>query len=330
LELWKPFRKFDYVDAVIANKMVKSICLSGTLTEVMRLNVLRILSLPLEDVDMNVGRMYRNNVFIEVQKRDSTSGVRVGFLDPLLSELQTIAAGVTDEDRTATLCFTPSIRLCNKYFDKLRQELIKCGAKETIFTRTKHALLSRWHSCTHEDVQQQLRQTFVMGVGDCKALIATTIASHGVDFKNLRRIFFFGFPSTIEEFWQIIGRAGRGSDGPVLVSVLWSTSDFTPKRGREPNSAGLAFCKNEVDCRHEIGLRFFGQEKFDPMARCECYCCDICKVKGKLSRDGSKCSICNDLPHPLTFPSRTTGNHMFAKIIKPPISVVEIFEELLR
>ena len=62
MELWKPFRKFDYVDAVIANKMVKSICLSGTLTEVMRLNVLRILSLPLEDVDMNVGRMYRNNV----------------------------------------------------------------------------------------------------------------------------------------------------------------------------------------------------------------------------------------------------------------------------
>jgi len=170
--------------------MVKSICLSGTLTEVMRLNVLRILSLPLEDVDMNVGRMYRNNVFIEVQKRDSTSGVRVGFLDPLLSELQTIAAGVTDEDRTATLCFTPSIRLCNKYFDKLRQELIKCGAKETIFTRTKHALLSRWHSCTHEDVQQQLRRTFVMGVGDCKALIATLLPPMELILKIFAELLF--------------------------------------------------------------------------------------------------------------------------------------------
>jgi hypothetical protein len=311
--------------------MVKSICLSGTLTDVMRLNVLRILSLSPEDVDMNVGRMYRNNVHIVVQKRDSTSGVHMGFLDPLmsLSELRTIAAGVTDEDHTATLCFTPSIRLCDKYYAILRQELIECGAKETIFTQTKSALLSRWHSCTDKDVQQKLRQTFVMGVGDCKALIATTIASHGVDFKNLRRVIFLGFPSTIEEFWQIIGRAGRGSDGPVLVSVLWSESDFTPKRGREPNSAGLAFCKNEVDCRHEVGLRFFGQEKFAPLARCECYCCDICKAKGKLSRGDSKCSICNDLPHPLTFPSRSTANHMFAKI-KPPISVIETFEEILR
>ncbi len=83
--------------------MVESIFLSETLTDVMRLNVLRILSLFLEDVGMNVGRMYRNNI-IEVQKRDSTSGVRMGFLDPLVSEQQTISAEVTDEDHTAMLC----------------------------------------------------------------------------------------------------------------------------------------------------------------------------------------------------------------------------------
>lgn len=93
------------------------------------------------------------------------------------------------------------------------------------------ARVLRYHSRTPAEVVDFIHEQFVPDLLSCEAftLIVTPIGVHGLDFRNVSRAIHVGAPSSIEELWQAIGRAGRPVDGaslPVFAPVYSNKSDF--------------------------------------------------------------------------------------------------------
>jgi len=59
--------------------------------------------------------------------------------------------------------------------------------------------------------------------GSC-VVCATTAFGMGVDISRVRLVVAFGFPANIEEYFQMMGRAGRGGESARAL-LLWSGSD---------------------------------------------------------------------------------------------------------
>ena len=94
----------------------------------------------------------------------------------------------------------------------------------------------RYHSRTPADVVDYIYNKFVPADPACPAdiIIVTAIGVHGVNFKNITRAIHYGAPSTIEQLYQAIGRAGRAPKGqrcPVYSVVYTNGSDFTTTGG---------------------------------------------------------------------------------------------------
>ena len=58
-------------------------------------------------------------------------------------------------------------------------------------------------------------------------MVATVAFGLGIDFPDVRRVYFFEAPSTVERFYQQLGRAGR--DGkPAVVELIATDGDLVP------------------------------------------------------------------------------------------------------
>jgi ATP-dependent RNA helicase DDX5/DBP2 len=97
----------------------------------------------------------------------------------------------------------------------------------------------------HGDKTQQERDWTLdqFKKGRCLVLIATDVASRGLDVKDVMYVINYDFPKQIEDYIHRIGRTGRGGSSGVAYSF------FT--RG---NDAGKAsdLCKVLRDCKQEI------------------------------------------------------------------------------
>lgn len=60
-----------------------------------------------------------------------------------------------------------------------------------------------------------------------RLVIATTAFGMGIDCPNIRKVIHWGVPSTLEEYVQETGRAGR--DGEPSMAVLYAGNMHLPK-----------------------------------------------------------------------------------------------------
>lgn len=97
---------------------------------------------------------------------------------------------------------------CEEAASKLR----KLGHKSLVY----HAGMLREQKL---NVEQYLHGSS----GSC-VVCATTAFGMGVDISRVRLVVAFGFPANIEEYFQMMGRAGRGGESARAL-LLWSGSD---------------------------------------------------------------------------------------------------------
>eukprot|EP00747_Dinoflagellata_sp_TGD_P021202 gnl/TRDRNA2_/TRDRNA2_128346_c2_seq1.p1 gnl/TRDRNA2_/TRDRNA2_128346_c2~~gnl/TRDRNA2_/TRDRNA2_128346_c2_seq1.p1 ORF type:complete len:387 (-),score=60.41 gnl/TRDRNA2_/TRDRNA2_128346_c2_seq1:145-1221(-) len=80
------------------------------------------------------------------------------------------------------------------------------------------------HGKQTQDMREEVVKRFRKG--ECEALIASNVASRGLDFPDIKLVVQFELPKTIEIYTHRIGRTGRfGQTNGKAVSYFWDPGD---------------------------------------------------------------------------------------------------------
>merc|ERR1712019_235198 len=127
---------------------------------------------------------------------------------------------VSQEDKRARLK-----RLLEKVMDGSKI-LIFCETKRGSDQLTREMRLDGWPAlCIHGDKKQEERDWVLKEVKEGKSpiLVATDVASRGLDVKDIKYVINYDFPSAIEDYIHRVGRTGRA--GATGSSYTFFTQD---------------------------------------------------------------------------------------------------------
>lgn len=147
-------------------------------------------------------------------------------------------------------------------------------------------LVGMYHGSLNPSERHDAHMAFL--TSRCPVICATTAFGMGIDKPDVRFIFHYGAPKTMEEYYQQIGRAGR--DGLTSsVSMMYGDGDFSRYSSefytkglseealRAQTSSTNALKQYSIDrqtCRRVAIMKHFGENP--RFGRCE-ESCDNCK-----------------------------------------------------
>ncbi|KAJ7550448.1 hypothetical protein O6H91_07G102000 [Diphasiastrum complanatum] len=164
-----------------------------------------------------------------------------------------------------TIIYMPT----RKETERLASFLSTCSVKAAAY----HAKLPKGHL-------KQVHQQFLSGT--LQVVVSTIAFGMGIDKANVRNVIHYGWPQSLEAYYQEAGRAGRDGlvsncklycDMTVLPSLLPSRRDAAQAQNAlnmlsQCFRYGLATSK----CRVSILLQHFGEDFQDR----QCKMCDVC------------------------------------------------------
>ncbi|XAR49126.1 DNA helicase [Bertholletia excelsa] len=115
-----------------------------------------------------------------------------------------------------------------------------------------------------------------------EVVVATIAFGMGIDKQNVRRIIHYGWPQSLEAYYQEAGRAGR--DGKLADCVLYANLSKIPtllpshrsedqaKQAIKMLSDCFRYGMNTSSCRAKTLVEYFGEE----FSTGKCLLCDVC------------------------------------------------------
>ncbi|XP_057732365.1 ATP-dependent DNA helicase Q-like SIM [Arachis stenosperma] len=167
---------------------------------------------------------------------------------------------------------------------KIAKYLCKFGVKAAAYNAAlPKSHLRRVHKEFHENT--------------IEVVVATIAFGMGIDKPNVRRIIHYGWPQSLEAYYQEAGRAGR--DGKLADCILFANlarvPSLLPSRRSEDQTKQayimLSDCfrygMNTSCCRAKTLVEYFGEE----FSHRKCLLCDVC-VDGPPQRQNMKDEAC--------------------------------------
>ena len=213
----------------------------------------------------------RPNIMYEVRPRTEPE---FDFSD-LLSTLQ---ENLSSTPRVIVYCRT--LMMCADLFAHFSYEMgsdqyYPPGSSELCDNR----LFGMYHASTPQHSKDVIMKSLMDPCGVVRIVFASVAMGMGVDLHGVNTIIHYGAPSSIEDYYQASGRAGRSGDAAHSV-VYWTPTDC-PRR-KEPYTSHhhevndvRAYLENSTVCRRKWLMEFFENDSANP----DCdplSCCDVC------------------------------------------------------
>ena len=134
-------------------------------------------------------------------------------------------------------------------------------------------LFAMFHSRVDEEDKMKIIDGMKVPNGTCRVLFCTIAFGMGIDIANIRTIIHYGPSTSIEDYLQEAGRAGR--DGLQSNAVLYA---YPGCAVGHVSPAMKKYTSNEDICRRSMLLKsFLGKHIFNQTNHHSC--CDICTKK---------------------------------------------------
>eukprot|EP01025_Chloroclados_australasicus_P029628 TRINITY_DN29624_c0_g1_i1.p1 TRINITY_DN29624_c0_g1~~TRINITY_DN29624_c0_g1_i1.p1 ORF type:complete len:831 (+),score=63.34 TRINITY_DN29624_c0_g1_i1:125-2617(+) len=212
--------------------------------------------------------VFRKNLYIKVKNEQSKkeADVKLYFRD-LIEEKQRVGKV------GATIIYV----IQKKEILKIRKCL------EVIFrNESGQSSIGEYHGDMNLQERQNTQQAFMED--RLEVVVATIAFGMGINKQNIRNIWLWGYPSSLELFFQMAGRGGR--DGLLSkITIIATNNDFEENLqvkkddNRQDHVRKLIesmsqFCLNITECRHMQISHYFGD--FSMQQSCG-NMCDVCE-----------------------------------------------------
>jgi len=167
-------------------KDVKIMALTATATKKVREDITNILKL--DNPHIEVGSFFRNNLNLKIVNRNDTSLIE---LRDLIKKNYAEQSGII---------------YCNS-----RRETEKISSYLDNYFPTR-----AYHAGLHDEIRKLIQKQWL--IGQIKVIVATIAFGMGINKPDVRYVIHYNLPSSIEGYYQEIGRAGR--DGKLADCIL--------------------------------------------------------------------------------------------------------------
>ncbi len=122
-------------------------------------------------------------------------------------------------------------------------------------------LFGMYHAHTVPHNKLVIMESMLKVGGTVRIVFATAALGMGVNLVGVNSIIHYGAPSSLEDYFQESGRAGRTGDA-AKSTVYWKPADVPMKKNLiNPRNAEQAtvrqYLENNQDCRRQQLLKYF-------------------------------------------------------------------------
>ena len=150
-----------------------------------------------------------------------------------------------------TILYT-NLELISFGYTYLEYKMKECNGE----TDSKIGLFAQYHRFYTTSMKDAIIKELGSGSPKCRLIFATIALGMGLDAPNVRRVIHFGAPTTLSNYLQETGRAGR--DGKPSEAILyWNQTDVRSNRPGFDKSL-RAYCETEGQCLRYMLLEHQG------------------------------------------------------------------------
>ena len=171
-----------------------------------------------------------------------------------------------------TILFCHTYQDCSKFYMYINHFLKSHKTNPPgLPNEVEYRLITMYTRASTGQFKEAVTSLFSERSSTLRVIIATAAFGMGIDYPDIDQIIHWGSPSTVEQYAQEIGRAGR--EGQKAHAILMHR-----QHNRHTELAMKCYSENTEECRRT--KLYNGFIMYEPcVSSNKCECCDICAIK---------------------------------------------------